>query len=269
MTDARGRAREPLVLQLPHQLREPLSRFEADEIGGRHRDVVERDLRGVDECMPSFSSRRETRHARQRRVDDEQRHAVVARVGIGLGDEREEVRTRAVGDEHLAAVDAPDVAVARRAGADRGDVRAGVGFGDRDRADLRARDRGPQPALALVVGAELGERGRGHVRLHRDGHRDRARAAAGQLLDEDEPGGEVAAAAAPAGREVQAEEAELAAAAEDVVGKVPGVFPLDDVRSHLGVDEPPDRCPQLLVLGREDRMAHHRRQRCHTGAATP
>ena len=177
----------------------------------------------------------------------------------------EELRTRAVGDEHLAAVDAPHVAVAHRVRADRGDVRAGVGLGDRDRTDLRARDRGSQPTLALVVGTELGERGGGHVRLHRDGHRDRARTTTRELLDEHEPGREVAAAAAPTGREVQTEEAELAAAPEDLVGEVPGVFPLDDVRAHLGVDEPPDGCPQLVVLGREDRVAHHRNQRCHTG----
>ena len=69
-----------------------------------------------------------------------------------------------VRDEHLAAVDPPDVAVTHRPCADRGDVGARVGLGDRDRADLRARDRRPQPAVTLVVGAELRERGRGHVR---------------------------------------------------------------------------------------------------------
>ena len=94
-----------------------------------------------DECMPSFSSWRETEHAGQRRVDDEQRDAAVAGVGIGLHDEREEVRACSVRDEHLAAVDAPDVAVADAPRPDRGDVGAGVGLGDRDRPDLLARDR--------------------------------------------------------------------------------------------------------------------------------
>ena len=51
----------------------------------------------------------------------------------------------------------------------------------------------------------------------------------------------VAALPAVLGLVLQAEEAELAAAAEDVVGEVTGVLPLDDVRAELVVDEPPDR----------------------------
>ena len=47
MADARGRAREPLVLQLPHQLREPLPRFATDQVVVGDGDVVERDLGGV------------------------------------------------------------------------------------------------------------------------------------------------------------------------------------------------------------------------------
>ena len=161
----------------------------------------------------------------------------------------------AVGDEHLAAVDAPHVAVADGPGADRGDVGAGVGLGDRDRADLLARDRRHQPPFALVVGAEVGEGRRGHVGLHRDRHRDRARAAPGELLDEHEAGGQVAVAPAEARRVVEAEEAELSATAEQRVGEVAGPLPLVDVRAHLGVDEAAHRGPQLLVLGGEDRVA--------------
>ena len=99
-----------------------------------------------------------------------------------------------------------------------------------------------------VVGAELRERGRRHVGLHRDRHRDRGRTRARQLLDEHDAGGEVAVAAAPLRGVVQAEEAELAAAPEQFVGEVPGRFPLVDVRPDLGVDEPAHRRPQLVVL---------------------
>ena len=152
----------------------------------------------------------------------------------------------------------PHVAVAHRSRGDRGDVGAGVGFGDRDRRDLLAGDRGPQVALLLIVGAELGERRRGHVGLHRQRHRDRAAPRLGELLDEHDLGGEIATRAAPLDGVVQAEEAELAGASEHVVGEPARVFPFLDVRSQLGVDEATHRAPQLLVLGGEDRMQERR-----------
>ena len=89
-----------------------------------------------------------------------------------------------------------------------------------------------------------------------DRHRDRARATARQLLDEHDPGGEVAAASAPAGRVVEAEEAELAAAPEQRVGEVPGPLPLVDVGPHFGVDEAAHSGAELVVLGREDGVVH-------------
>ena len=90
---------------------------------------------------------------------------------------------------------------------------------------------GPEVALPELVGAELGERGGAHVGLHADGHRDRPAAAVPELLHEDETAGEVAAGAAPALVVVEAEEPELAAAAEHVVGEVAGVLPLVDERA--------------------------------------
>ena len=86
------------------------------------------------------------------------------------------------------------------------------------------------------------------------------RAAPGELLDEHEPGREVAVAAAEPRGVVEAEEAELAATAEQRVGEAAGPLPLVDVRADLGVDEAAHRRPQLLVLGGEDRVgrAHAR-----------
>ena len=60
----------------------------------------------------------------------------------------EEVRAHAVGDEDLRAVDEPAAVDALGARAQRGDVGAGVGLGDRQRADLLAADRRRQVALA-------------------------------------------------------------------------------------------------------------------------
>jgi hypothetical protein len=54
-------------------------------------------------------------HARQVHVDDEEREAVVAGVGIGLRDEHDVVGAVAVRDVGLRPVDHPAVAVADRA----------------------------------------------------------------------------------------------------------------------------------------------------------
>ena len=118
---------------------------------------------------------------------------------------------------------------------------------------------GPQVPLAQVVAAELAERRRAHVGLDRDRHREPAAAAPGQLLDEHQPGGQVAAGAAPALGVVEAEEPELAAAPEHVVGEVTGVLPLVDVGPQLLVDVPADRLAQLVVLLGEDRVGGSRR----------
>ena len=73
------------------------------------------------------------------------------------------------------------------------------------------------------------------------------------------PGREIAVAAAEARGIVQAEEAELAAPPEQRVGEVSGSLPFVHVGTHLGVDEPPHRRSQLVVLGAEDRVrAAHR-----------
>ena len=101
----------------------------------------------------------------------------------------------------------------------------------------------------------MGERRCRHVGLHGDRHRDGSRAGPRQLLDEDDARGEVTVASAEARRKMEAEEAEFAATAEQLVGKVTSCLPLVDERPDLGVDEPADGGAQLVVLGREDGVA--------------
>ena len=92
----------------------------------------------------------------------------------------EEVGADAVGDEGLGAVD--DVAavdlVLGEGGRHAGDVGAGARLGDPERADLLAGDPRHQPALLLLLGAEVEDRR----------HRDRGVGV--------EPGGDAAGAAA-------------------------------------------------------------------------
>jgi hypothetical protein len=63
-----------------------------------------------------------------------------------------------------------------------GDVRAGVGLGDRQRGDLLAADRGGEPALLLRGGSERPERRRRDPVVRADAGGQPARAAARELL---------------------------------------------------------------------------------------
>ena len=86
--------------------------------------------------------------------------------------------------------------------------------------------------------------------------------AARELLDEHEPGREVAVAAAPRRGVVEAEEAELAAPAEQRVGEVPGRLPLVDVRAHLGrrrTGGPPRAAPRARRRRWRGAVARHGR----------
>ena len=76
-------------------------------------------------------------------VDDERGHALVARAGVGLGEDDDEVGDGAVRDPELGAVQHPVVAVALRGELAGGGVGADVGLGEGEGADLAARRRGP------------------------------------------------------------------------------------------------------------------------------
>ena len=90
----------------------------------------------------------------------------------GAAEQAVEVGLAAVGDPGLGAVDDVVVAVAHRAGDQRGGVRAGLRLGQAVAAEQLAADQVGQPARALLVGAELGQREAGQG-VHADalGHR--------------------------------------------------------------------------------------------------
>ena len=102
VADARGRGRHALVLELPHQLLEALAGLAADQVGVRHRNVVERDLGGVARPHPELAELARHAHAGQVGVDQEEGDATVPGTGLALHDAGQEVRARSVGDEHLA-----------------------------------------------------------------------------------------------------------------------------------------------------------------------
>jgi hypothetical protein len=74
----------------------------------------------------------------------------------------------AVGDEHLAAIDDIDVAVALRRRLDVRDVGATSGFRHPEGDDLLALDRRRQPALLLLISPEVIDRRRGDRNVRAD-----------------------------------------------------------------------------------------------------
>ena len=75
----------------------------------------------------------------------------------GAADDEHRLRLVDAGDEHLLARQDPVAAVAAGGGGDAVRVRPGVGFGDGERHGDRAVGDAGQPALLLLLGAELGD----------------------------------------------------------------------------------------------------------------
>ena len=169
----------------------------------------------------------------------------------------EEVGAHPVGDEGLRSVDHVSPRHLAREGADAGDVGAGAGLGDPERADLLAADAGHDPALPLFLRAEVEHRRHRDLGVSVEARGDAARAAgAGQLLDPHRVVDVVPALAAVSLRELEAEKAELAAAREELARELPRLLPLVHVRSDLLGDEASHALTKLLVLlgeGREHR----------------
>ncbi len=171
----------------------------------------------------------------------------------------EEVGADAVGDEGLGAVDDVAAVDPLGEGRDAGDVGAGAGLGDAQGADLLAGDPRHQPALLLLLGAEVEDRRHRDRGVGVEAGGDPARAArVRQLLDPDRVVQVRAALAAVLLGELQAEEAELGAALVEVAGEFPCLLPLVDVGSDLLGDEAVDRLAQLLVLLAERRQRRPR-----------
>jgi hypothetical protein len=86
----------------------------------------------------------------------------------GPGEDQRHVCPRPVGDEHLAAGEQPVVTVALGLGGERPGVRSGLGFGEPEAAELRARAQARQPLLLLLVRAVLEDRLADQAERHRD-----------------------------------------------------------------------------------------------------
>ncbi len=144
---------------------------------------------------------------RRRDLDDEARQARVAgclRVRIGHREDRQQVGYRAVADEALGARDDVVVPVADRPGADRPDVRAGLGLGHGERDEMLARCEPRQPALVLLRRAGHHDRQRRELVHGEDQAGRRARPA--ELLDRQADGQQVGVEAAVGRRKRQCQD---------------------------------------------------------------
>jgi hypothetical protein len=169
------------------------------------------------------------------------------------GDE-DEIGMDAVGDEHLRAVEHIIIAIAPREGADRGDVGAGIGFGDGDRGDAGPGDYAGHPAPHLRGAPSIGEMRRGHVGMDQHGDGDAAECRAAELLGEDHRRQRIERAAAEFLGIADAEKAERAHPPQHLARDEPGFLPFRGSRLDLLLDEAADLRAQrrmfLAEIGR-------------------
>src|SRR4051794_31851046 len=102
---------------------------------------------------------------------------MVAALRARLAGADEKVGPHPVGDEGLGAVDDVIAVLAPCHGADAGDVGASAWLGDPKGPDLLALDSGDDPALALLLGAEVEDRRHRDADVGVDAGRDAAGAA--------------------------------------------------------------------------------------------
>jgi hypothetical protein len=177
----------------------------------------------------------------------EERGLELARTRVGgARDDEDGLSVVHTGDEDLAAVEDPLVAVAGRGGGQPVGVRARVGFGDGECEDERAVTQTGQPFRLLVLGAETRD-DRGADRGRHDHHQQGA-ARRRELLQH---GGQVAnapASAAVFGRDVDAEVPEAARLAPEL-GHLPAAArPAHVVLAPILAAQIADRGSQCLTL---------------------
>ena len=214
----------------------------------RHAAVRERQRPRVGR-VPAHLAVRLALLVARRAVRDDQVGDLVVAGARGDADDAGDVGAR-VGDELLGAVDHPVAVVAARAGADVAGVRARLGLGQPERAELAPRGQVGHPLLLLLLGAEQVDRLRAErgVRAHRDRHRG---VDARELLDRDRVGERVAARAAVLLGERDPHQPEVAELLHDLVREaLLAVERLGD-RRDLALGEVADGAADQLMVGRE------------------
>ena len=183
------------------------------------------------------------RDARRIHVDEEDREpAARALLGIGRGDELQEVRALRVRDEALVAVDHVMVAVAHRGRAHAARIGAGIGLGLREGGGLlAAQDR---IEIALLLLGRQRQQDRAHLRPEDAGSASRQRHGACQLLGHDRDREQAQVLSAELGRRLEQPESKLAGLGFELLADLRlEVRPVHGVhfdRDEFPIDKPPN-----------------------------
>ncbi|MNP18853.1 hypothetical protein D3C76_1113520 [compost metagenome] len=125
-----------LLGQLLHQLDETLAFFRAEQVGHRHTDVVEEQLRSVLAFLAELVEDAATAEARQIiDLQHDNRHALRAQGRVGLAYQQHQIGLGAIGNEGLGAIDDVVIAIADGLGLDVLKVSTGTRLGHGDRRD--------------------------------------------------------------------------------------------------------------------------------------
>ena len=223
----------------------------ADQMIGRDAVILEDQLAQIDRLVAELLELAADLEARPLGRDEEA-HAGIARacLGVGLDQQREARALDAVGDPGLGAVDDVVVALTPRGHADRLQVGAGIGLGQRQPAADLTRGELGQPLALLRLGAELLDRERQHqVRVEDAGDRHPHR---GDLHHDLGVGGGRQSQPAILGRDGGAEQAELLHLLDELGRPFVGVVELLDPRRHLALDPAVDGGEKLRLVRRVD-----------------
>jgi hypothetical protein len=184
---------------------------------------------------------------------------------VGLGDHDDQVGQLAVGDERLLSIEDVRVAVAHRGGTHPGQVGAGARLAHRDGRDQVAGAEAGQPALALLVGGQLGEVRCDHVVVQAEA--EAGAAGTDDLLDQYRVEPEVALpAAAVLLRHVKAEQAGGAGLAPHRAVDQAGLLPRRVVRHRLAGEEGAAQFPELL-MDRFVQVLFHKARVCQASSS--
>ena len=256
--DGAGGDVDPARLETAHHVLEAAALDTPDEVRRRHRAVLEEELGRVHALVAELREGLDDSEAGVTLLDDEARHAAMARLGrrVGQREEGERVALAAVGHEHLRPRNHVLASGPARHGPDGLHIRARVRLGEAQAAPrLAAREAGEE-APALLLGAVVEDDQRGH-RVAVDHAGERHEAAAQRL---DDPGVRRDVEPEPAvGRGHEgAEETEVAHARDELVGVAVGVLERRGARAHLALDE--------LADGRDERVTRAGQTSGHGGS---
>jgi hypothetical protein len=219
----------------------------AEHLVGRHAHALEAKLAGVDMALAELVLLAQDREAFALRRHEKGADAPPLLAGIGHGEDDHHVGLGALGDELLGAVDDPMVAVEPGRRLEVGRVGAGMRFGQTEPAEHLATGHGLEPALLLLLRAELEKRHADHRVLHGQ-HAGDAAVDGRNLLDHRAEIGMAGARAAPVLGHHHAEIAEPSHLGHRFARIFGLGFPCRDMRCHPVAGEGPRRFAEHLGL---------------------